>query len=55
MISALTGRPVVSLTFALNYAIGGLNVTGYRVVNIALHILCGLIYMATILVARTGR
>src|SRR5262245_6832697 len=36
----LAGRPVVSLTFALNYAMGGLDVTGYRLVNLALHIAC---------------
>lgn len=40
--SALAGRPVVGLTFAANYAIGGLNVVGYRVINIGLHILGGL-------------
>src|SRR5580765_6156340 len=41
--SALTGRPIVAWTFAVNYAIGGLDVLGYRLVNIALHILCGLL------------
>ena len=41
--SALTGRPVVSLTFAANYALGGLNVTGFRVVNLGLHICCALL------------
>lgn len=45
---ALTGRPVVSLTFALNYAIGGLHVTGYRVVNLALHVACGLLLFGVV-------
>jgi hypothetical protein len=41
--SALTGRPIVGLTFALNYAVGGLNVLGYRLVNIGLHLACALL------------
>ncbi len=35
--NALAGRPVSALTFALNYAWGGLQVEGYHLVNIALH------------------
>ena len=35
-------RPVADLTFAVNYAIGGLHVTGYHLVNIAVHILAAL-------------
>src|SRR6476469_909949 len=31
------GRPLVNLSFALNYAAGGVNPIGYRVVNLALH------------------
>lgn len=31
------GRPVVNLTLALNYAIGGLDVRGYHLFNIAIH------------------
>lgn len=33
------GRPLVNLSFALNYAAGGLDVQGYHVVNIALHVM----------------
>ena len=33
------GRPVVSLTLALNYALGGLNVWGYHAFNLVIHIL----------------
>ena len=49
--SALTGRPIVSFSFATNYALGGLNVFGYRVVNLGLHIACALLLFG--LVRRT--
>lgn len=35
--SSIAGRPVVSLSFAINYAIGGYNVLGYHVVNVLIH------------------
>src|SRR5215207_1799565 len=47
----LSGRPVVSLTFGLNYAIGGLDIRGYRLVNLAIHVGCGLLLFG--LVRRT--
>ena len=37
------GRPVVNISFALNYAFGGREVRGYHVINIAIHLLCGLL------------
>ncbi len=37
------GRPVVNLSFAINYAIGGTSVRGYHVVNVALHLLCAVL------------
>ena len=40
--STLMGRPLVSLTFALNYALGGLDVRGYHLVNLAIHLLAAL-------------
>ncbi len=40
---AVTGRPVVNFSLAVNYALGGLNVWGYHVVNVALHILNALV------------
>jgi Flp pilus assembly protein TadD len=49
--SPLAGRPLVSLTFALNYAVGELNVRGYRLVNVAIHVLNAFLLFA--LVART--
>jgi tetratricopeptide (TPR) repeat protein len=44
--SAVAGRPLANLSFALNYAWGGLDVTGFHVVNIALHAACALLLMA---------
>ena len=38
--TTLAGRPVASLSFALNHAVGGLDVGGYHAVNLALHVLC---------------
>lgn len=32
------GRPVANLTFAINFALGGLNVRGYHAVNLAIHL-----------------
>jgi len=34
-------RPIAELTFALNYRFGGLNVFGYHLVNVLIHILNG--------------
>jgi protein O-mannosyl-transferase len=33
------GRPVVSLTLAINHALGGLNVWGYHAMNLLIHVL----------------
>lgn len=35
--TAVTGRPLVNLSFALNYALGGLAPAGYHAFNLALH------------------
>lgn len=35
-------RPVVDATLAINYAVGELNVVGYHVVNLLIHLLAGL-------------
>jgi len=37
-----SGRPIVRLTLALNYAFGATRVEGYHAVNLAIHILAGL-------------
>jgi tetratricopeptide (TPR) repeat protein len=36
------GRPIINLSLALNYALGGLNVPGYHALNLCIHILAGL-------------
>jgi tetratricopeptide (TPR) repeat protein len=38
----VSGRPVLNLSFALNYALGGLEVAGYRALNVFIHLLSGL-------------
>ena len=39
----VAGRPAVNVSFALNYALGGLDVRGYHLVNIAIHVACALL------------
>jgi hypothetical protein len=51
---ALNSRYVGYLTFALNYKIHGLDVTGYHVVNIAIHLINAvLVYWFIVLTFRT--
>jgi tetratricopeptide (TPR) repeat protein len=38
--SGVTGRPMVNLSLALNYAVGELNPLGYHVTNLLLHVVC---------------
>ena len=40
--SPVLGRPLTALTFSINYALHGLDVRGYHVGNIAVHLLCAL-------------
>jgi Flp pilus assembly protein TadD len=49
--SPIAGRPLASLTIALNYAAGGLSPRGYHAVNILLHLACTLLLF--VLVRRT--
>lgn len=44
--SGIDGRPVANLTLALNYAIGGEEVSGYHLFNIALHAVSTLVLFA---------
>ena len=39
----VTGRPLVNLSLALNYAVGGLDVRGYHAFNLLVHALNGLL------------
>ncbi len=45
----LAGRPVGALSFALNYALGGLDVRGYHAFNVAIHSAAGLVLFALVL------
>ena len=38
--SPVAGRPLVNLTFAIDYALSGLGVTAYHVTNLAWHVAC---------------
>jgi hypothetical protein len=44
----LASRPLVNLSFAINYALGGLAVRGYHVVNVGMHILSALVLFGII-------
>ncbi|MFQ5601257.1 MAG: hypothetical protein ACE5G2_11990, partial [Candidatus Krumholzibacteriia bacterium] len=46
--SGSSGRPVLAFTLALNYALGGLHVLGYHLLNIALHVLAGLTLLGVV-------
>jgi len=46
--SAVTGRPLVNLSLALNYAFGGLEVASYHVFNLAIHVLAALVLFGVI-------
>jgi tetratricopeptide (TPR) repeat protein len=41
--SGVSGRPLVNLSLAVNYAFGGLQVRGYHVMNLVLHLLASLV------------
>ena len=42
------GRPLVNLSLAVNYALGGYNVWGYHAFNLAIHILAGLTLLGVV-------
>jgi Tfp pilus assembly protein PilF len=46
--SGVAGRPVVSLSLAVNFAIGAYNTTGYHIVNLIIHVLCALVLFGVI-------
>ena len=47
----VAGRPLVNLSFAINYAVGGLDPWGYHLVNIVIHVIAALVLFG--LVRRT--
>jgi protein O-mannosyl-transferase len=42
------GRPIVSLSLAINYALGGVNVWGYHAVNLAIHLAAALALLGVV-------
>lgn len=48
--TTVAGRPLLNATFALNYALGRLNPTGYHVLNLAIH--CAMALLLCALIAR---
>jgi tetratricopeptide (TPR) repeat protein len=40
---AVAGRPLVNVSLAINYALGGSDVVGYHVWNILIHVVCALL------------
>ena len=42
------GRPIVNLSLAINYALGGYNVWGYHALNLTVHILAGLTLLGVV-------
>jgi tetratricopeptide (TPR) repeat protein len=47
-IERVQGRPLVNLTLAVNYAVGGTRVRGYHAINLAIHILAGLTLLGVV-------
>src|SRR5437773_6010529 len=39
----IAGRPIVNLSLAINYAVGGFDVVGYHVWNVAVHVASALL------------
>jgi tetratricopeptide (TPR) repeat protein len=46
--SPAAGRPVVHYSLALNFALGGLDVWGYRASNLAVHLVCALVLFGVV-------
>src|SRR6188474_482851 len=46
--SALSGRPVVSLSMAVNYGVGGLAPAGYHAWNLTVHVAAALLLFAIV-------
>jgi tetratricopeptide (TPR) repeat protein len=44
----VAGRLLANLSFAVNYAVGGLDVVGYHVVSLAFHLMCGVLLYSVI-------
>jgi protein O-mannosyl-transferase len=49
------GRPILNLSLAANYAVGGLSVGGYHAANLAIHVLAGLALFGIVRRTLAGR
>ena len=52
--TGVSGRPLVNASLALNFALGGLDVRGYHVLNLACHILAALTLLGVVRRTLTG-
>ena len=48
-LSTVAGRPLVSFTLAINYAISGLDSWSYHVMNLLLHLMCAWVFLFLII------
>ena len=46
--ATVEGRPLINLSFAINYALGGYDVRGYHALNLTIHILAGLTLLGVV-------
>ena len=46
--STVAGRPLINLSLAINYALGGYHVWGYHALNLTVHILAGLTLLGVV-------
>jgi len=47
-VATVNGRPLINLSFAVNYALSGTTVQGYHILNLLIHILCGVTLLGVI-------
>jgi len=47
-VTGVVGRPIINLSLAINYALGGLNVQGYHIFNTLIHALAGLTLLGVV-------
>jgi len=53
--SAVSWRPIASLSLAINYALGGTQVQGYHVFNVTAHVIAGLVLFGIVRRTLTGQ
>jgi tetratricopeptide (TPR) repeat protein len=56
--ASVSGRPILNLSFAINYAVGGTALRGYHAANLAIHVFAGLTLFGIIrrtMAMRAGR